>query len=65
MEGRYRTISDGINSVDESLFGNSGRNSRGSNKSNNQHMGRKTVTGPLVPQSVVITQRELERIKVC
>lgn len=63
MEGRYRTISDGINSVDESLFGNSGRNSRGSNKSNN-HTGRKTITGPLAPQSVVITQRELERIKV-
>ena len=62
MEGRYRTISDGINSVDESLFGNSGRNSRGSNKSN-QHKERKTVTGPLAPQSVVITQRELERIK--
>ena len=61
MEGRYRTINDGSNAVDESLFG-SGRNSRGSNKDNGR-TARRTVTGPLAPQAVVISQRELDRIK--
>jgi hypothetical protein len=61
MEGRYRTINDGSNAVDESLFG-SGRNSRGSNKDHGR-VARRTVTGPLAPQAVVISQRELDRIK--
>ena len=61
MEGRYRTINDGSNAVDESLFG-SGRNSRGSNKDHGR-VARRTVTGPLTQQAVVISQRELDRIK--
>ena len=60
MEGRYRKINNGLNPVDESLFGNgSGRNSRGSRDP------KKSLPGPLTGPAVVISKSELERIRVC
>jgi hypothetical protein len=52
----YRQIGQ-TSSIDESLFG--GKESGSLTKG-----GRRTVTGPLAPTSVVISMEELNRIKV-
>mmetsp|Transcript_35665 Transcript_35665/g.33809 ORF Transcript_35665/g.33809 Transcript_35665/m.33809 type:complete len:498 (-) Transcript_35665:236-1729(-) len=61
MEGRYRTVSSGMNSVDESLFGTGSRKPSASKTYKNTKM----LTGPPVsaPETVVISQRELNCIK--
>ena len=52
----YRQIGQ-TSTVDESLFGGG--------ESGTLTKGRRTVTGPLAPSSVVISADDLNRIKVC
>ncbi len=53
----YRSVAH-TSQVDESLFGkDSGRNGT-------MTKGRRTVTGPLAPSSIVISADELNRIRV-
>ena len=53
---RYRAVSAN-SEVDESLFGRS-------NSGTLKNTGRRIVTGPVAPNAVVISQHELDRLKV-